>query len=442
MDAFFAMIMTNLEKRSIYSNDDTLKVRVRSKINLRNLGILLLVLNFIVISDDTTLFGNNIDERFITFKYIYIIGTAVVLFFSACLKGTIKRNSQIVVPMMLFTLCIGLSMLVNNDFRFGYIYKLALIIYGVSIALNFDIKLIAYFFHKIVLFLAAISLLGFLIHLTIPSVLTRLPIITNRANNSFYTIYVYNALTYSYRNVIRNYGIFREPGVYQMYLIMAVLFQTYVLNDRKVLNYIILFGTIFTTLSTTGYIAMLVCFILILKKRDLLNNNKKFVFLAIGIFVVAYLFLNTDLLSFSETGVTSVFGKLFDSQRRTTVSRFASIVVNLKMFAQNPIFGIGLTRIDNQFPEYTYSLFGVYTPHNTNTIFIQFAAHGFIYGCIWVYAFYRASKQISLNNYLYVFLVLMILFFTENLTYSGFASLFLAYGFLNRKYKDGESIEL
>ena len=63
-----------------------------------------------------------------------------------------------------------------------------------------------------------------------------------------------------------------------------------------------------------------------------------------GTAIFVYLLLFTDLLF--SSGYGSVFGKLTNLTRGTTSARVASVIVNIKLFLTSPVWGVGLSSLD------------------------------------------------------------------------------------------------
>lgn len=388
----------------------------------------LLIFIFIIVSDDTLLFGTNSNKIFITFKFLYIITGAIILLLMNLRKGLKIKHLEIFGYSGLI-ISILMSMAVNNDFRLGYFYKVCLLIYAFSIVKLIDFKEFVCIFNKIITFFALVSIFGYLIVLLYKEALIIFPIISNTAQNLFYFAGVFVSPISSYSKYIRNYGIFREPGVYQMYLIMALIFQNFVPKENSLFTYVILIFAVITTMSTTGYIALAIVLFLIFTNDRGLSYKRKSLLLFMVFAGILILLFYTDIFSLSsEKMYDSVFGKLRYIGRSTTIARFGSITENIKITFENPLFGAGITSLDALFPQYTAERYGISSVHNTNTFLIQFASHGIIYGLLWVFVYLRFSLVLNRKNALIIFLIILILYIGENLTYSGFASLFLAYG--------------
>lgn len=405
--------------------------------NKGNWKKILFFLIFIVVSDDTLFFGTAKNGTFITFKYIVIISLTLVMTIKYVLLQR-QYNSLSFLYIIALDLLLLISSFFNDDLRNGVFYKIALIFLAFSITRKMSLHEFAYYFEKIIYFFACFSLIGMALGLFGKGILSLLPVFLNSADNAFY-----NALVFCVpvtNSVVRNYGIFREPGVYQMYIIWAMVFQVGILKNAKTSRMVVYILALLTTYSTTGYFALGLVIILFLLSRE--ENNGRTYKTVLGITVCIFCvcaFVSPDLFDvLSDT----VFGKLSNMSRHTTIARVGSITVNAKIFFDNILFGVGLTRLSELFPVYCRDLYGFASVHNTNTILIQFSTHGIFYGLLWTLGYIRLSWKLgsdTLSRMIY-FGIFVILFVGENLSFSTITYILLIYGMQIVVNRDEESM--
>ena len=233
---------------------------------------------------------------------------------------------------------------------------------------------------------------------------------------------------------VRNYGIFREPGVYQMFLMLGLLFYTYYGREFKIYRFFIYIVAVVLTYSTTGYIALIIYLTLYLIKdpRKISGKKKKLVTVILISVGLILLLLKTDLLS--ADGM--IFDKFGNTRRYTTVARFASISANIKMWLQAPILGNGLSYVGDTFPELSRMEYGYASTHNTNTLLCELATYGILYTAIFVVGYIRLVKVISERRIEHGLIggVLLVLMFGEKLTFSPIIYVLMFYGLSNRNY--------
>ena len=231
-------------------------------------------------------------------------------------------------------------------------------------------------------------------------------------------------------SVTRLFGPFREPGVFQMFLIMGLMTHWLQSNIIKGLRISIYIVAILLTFSTTGYIALA---ILIVGCRLSRSNNglKGNILYILILFVFLAIYLYTDVLSAEG----QVFGKL-NEENASTVARFGSIMGNLHIFSSSPFFGVGILSVDELFDHYISGNYSFFTASNTNTILIQFSTFGLFFGLLWSYGFCRFWSYLSsklLPSILFVVLGI-VLFSGENLTENILTYIIIGYGLLNPRH--------
>lgn len=199
-------------------------------------------------------------------------------------------------------------------------------------------------FVKTTVFLSVISLIFFLISQSpLSGILTQL-LIPNYApcwtGNISYGRFLYHYMP----GYTRNVGLYTEPGVFQLFLNLAlfcVLFWAERCNveGKKRIKYAaILIVTIISAMSTAGYLTMFIIlsgFVLAMKnKLSTKNILLLLVFFLVGaIFTQTELFVNTfiDKMQFSiQSGFSQGTGN----------ARFASVLIDLE-YIKNNIWGYG-----------------------------------------------------------------------------------------------------
>ena len=242
--------------------------------------------------------------------------------------------------------------------------------------------------------------------------------------------------------LIRSFGIFWEPGVFQMYLNLAIAYELFCKKKIRWKSVILLTVAVFMTFSTTGFIVLAWLFAVYF-----LFGKKEQVTVKSAVAVVGLLALVIGsfwLIDYSYIGDT-VLGKLANEDSGSTLARSASVFVNLEIFFDHPIFGVGMDGIGEEFIQRSYLMYGRATVHNTNTLLYPFAAHGIFYGGLYLAGTCLFVKHLSTKRLvqfaLIVFLVLM--YIGENLRYSMLPLILIFYGFAyapSPKTTEGEAV--
>lgn len=191
---------------------------------------------------------------------------------------------------------------------------------------------------KVVVFLAAISLFGYLtdmLHL-FEGLVTRLPQVGR---------FGYEGVLYLFRHAFhpyRNNSIFFEPGAYQGFLNAALFLiafaKTEIENRKKLVYSIVLLVALVTTFSTTGFVIFSVGFILFLFKSNIVSFYGKTVLVALIFAVVGSLsaqFHSTFVLKLSEYMDPSESRRGYSAAGRSFGAQ-----TDLKLFREN-VFGMG-----------------------------------------------------------------------------------------------------
>ena len=97
----------------------------------------------------------------------------------------------------------------------------------------------------------------------------------NTSGMSFYNLFiVVIPKIYYYSSImVRNFGLFREPGVYQMYIILALIIQLFIFSKPNLKITIMYILVLISTFSTTGYIALLLLLGTYMVKRNKNRND-------------------------------------------------------------------------------------------------------------------------------------------------------------------------
>ena len=238
----------------------------------------------------------------------------------------------------------------------------------------------------------------------------------------FYNFGFAYAVTWEYWN--RNFGIFREPGVYQFFVLLALYLNNYRVDWDKawkmwVCN-VTLAITMFTTFAIGGF-AELGLFVLFFYFDRKLYREKW------GRIVgIAAVFAVTGLLGYIIYRMKqpyfehSIFYEFYDMFLRlftksdSAVERADAIWVNLQIFFRNPLLGDTIANV----------LHG--TNHNTSSTLLLYAILGIAGGTLnvaaWVALAWKRERALAGN--LILLLILFMSFNTQNLVANVFFWLF------------------
>lgn len=222
----------------------------------------------------------------------------------------------------------------------------------------------------------------------------------------------------------RNCGIFREPGVYQFFVLLAVYLNNYWVDwDRQwklwLCNVTLAF-TMLTTFAIGGFAEMglFIVFVYFDKKwyREKWGKIAGISFTAAMIAVIGYVvyrvlytfFENTILYEFYD-----MFIRLFTKSDSST-DRWDAIVTNLRFIRESPLVGNPVAQV----------LHG--TEHNTSSTLLLYAILGIVGGTVnvaaWIALLWKRERKIIGNLILMV--TMFMSFNTQNLVANVFFWLF------------------
>lgn len=394
-------------------------------------AVLLYIILFF--SNDTYLFGTNVNEARISLaRYLLIFFCGVLIYrMGGLIKYSINKG-KIVGFLLIFISYIIVARL-NDEVTNRVVIKLLYMLVAILICMTFEFTRFSKAYRQCLYFISICAISFSLIGYLVPSLIRNLPYITNTVGIRIYTCGLsgINEVSLS-SNFIRAQGIFWEPGVFQMYVNLALCFELY-LSERptrkRVWVYII---AVFFSFSTTGFIVtswIILCYLL-LKKSNITQKYSGRSVLLVFVFVT----LGFLLLQVTEVGVL-VFDKIINpTVSGTTMVRVAGVVTNIEIALAHPWHGIGMENIQDEFLKLTMAsqiILG-FTRQNTNTLLYQYAAHGIPYGILFTLGTYKFANLLSRGEKLIklsVFIMIVMLYIGENLQYSELPYIIIFYGY-------------
>lgn len=239
---------------------------------------------------------------------------------------------------VLLVACVILSVIANSDYESYLAYaRLLLIIalaFGSSLLLANEV--IAETFVKFVVGLAGVSIIffytGFL-----------------EGNAGLFPVLEFadrlyvNAFVYLFHDNadIRNLGIFIEPGLYQIYLNMALFILLFGGGGHRHEKpaILVLLVTLYSTHSTTGYIVglLIISGHLIVSNK---NKNKKSMFFSVS--KVLMVLLALGLASMQGFFQKNIDEKFSGKKSMSYVYRINASLADLQIISENPLTGAGI----------------------------------------------------------------------------------------------------
>ena len=395
----------------------------------------MLLFSLIYISNDTILFGTNQNDRYIHFHYAMLsfIAAGALLY---VLFKQIKFSRQRLIVVLSF-ICLSLmSGLMNRDFNIKYIYEIFLICFALIYVSIVSFDQFVDDFIKVILLFSVSSLGVYLVSVLWRSMLQGLPIVTNTAWMRFHNAWISLVpVDENYISIYRNYGIFREPGVFQFFLNLALILLLF-RNSQIYTNLkwmCVLIITVLSTISTAGYIVMAILLVTYLGSNSHSKKTRLIVMSIVFSAMLAMVYVDSTEVMFSKIG---------NEDNISWISRISAITANLSIAAEHPFWGAGWDNIKIEFAMTVANQYRVNEYHNTNTFFKILAVHGIPFFFVWVVGMWRFVRVINLNRVIsFVLFVAMFLSLSnEDMTFNVITWIMVLYGWgkwerLGRKYE-------
>ena len=299
-------------------------------------------------------------------NFVLVFDVMLLSFLLASIYQKIVRQHLAAVGyFLLLTFVVMLSTIANADLSslLTYARLILMLLLSMAVALALDKEKILSVFVKTVVVIAAFSVLFFYTGL-VEQYAWMFPVIEFNDNN-----YV-NAFVYLHFNSVepRNFGIFIEPGLYQIYLNMALFVLVYAKKPIRY-RYVwigVLLAALFSTNSTTGFILALVIF----AGYAFINERNKYKAVLVPV-RIAIVFILIGLVVGSEFFTENIKEKFLFANRLSFMTRLNSTLIDLELVIRNPFFGVGVGNYESNIR--AYDAVGLVIDAATNT-FSQLAA--------------------------------------------------------------------
>ena len=317
------------------------------------------------------------------------------------------------------TVIVLLPMLVKRDWQRMYFSILICIYFAVFLSFFLSYREAARYYVGILSVLGVWSILALWVlrPLLVDTGIWIPPVFENQLGVVFYNF----GLSFVSDNYVktRNFGIFREPGVYQFFLILALYLNNFTVQWKRQrtlwLHNLILAAAMLTTLSTAGVAALALFAVVVFLEKKLYRN--KWVWL--GILVIAIVLAVIVAVIVAEQGelywelYSMVLGK-FQPGEDSAVERLDAVFADQRIFLRHPLVGDKLSEV-------LYS-----AANNTTSTLILYAGLGILGGTLnvaaWIALVWEKKRSVWAN--LALLAVLFLSFNTQNLIADVFFWLF------------------
>lgn len=299
-------------------------------------------------------------------NYLLIFDVVLVTFLLASsYREIVRLHLNALGYFLMLVFVVLLSTIANTDFSslLTYARLILMLLLAMGVALTLDRGGVYRVFVKTVVVIAAFSVLFFYSGF-VEKYAGLFPII--EFNEKDYS----NAFVYVHFESVepRNFGIYFEPGLFQIYLNTAIYILIYA-KQKIPYRYVwvgVLLAALLPTNSTTGFIlAMIILAGYAIKNQNgphrIILNPLKFVLVFSGLVLAASSAVFTD----------NIEEKFLGRNQLSFITRINSTLIDWELVTANPVFGVGVGSYESKISEYDAS--GLVIDSATNT-FSQLAA--------------------------------------------------------------------
>lgn len=382
-----------------------------------NKVLYLLIFSLILISDDTFLFGTSGLPGIETFKYAYLFIITCILAFHCKLSHT--QLCYIALFLVLF----NLSSIFNGSGISGGPFLLCCVITcGYAISNILSLKGFSRIFSDIIYVINIYSMLVWAM-----AIIGIAPLSMSENVAGAPILKSFGCIFFDYKIALRNSAIFREPGMYMIFISFAYILEAFVLKKNVTGNRLLVYCiSIFSTFSTAGYIIFFLLYLISI--LNLKNFSWKKILSTIIIVAVIIFLMGTD---YSEI----VFGKLEKGEESASyLGRISSITIPLEMIWTHPILGCGISDFSDLYRSIAIRQYGIdIKPEGmaTNTILNASSVFGIWFGIFLLWGFWKFSQKLRLSKILKlaIYICFILALSNEVIMYSTFTYWFIGYGF-------------
>lgn len=168
------------------------------------------------------------------------------------------------------------------------------------------------------------------------------------------------------KSITRNSGPFWEPGIFQIYIVIALYFALFLFKDKHgkfPLQYVLIYGiTILTTISTTGYLIM--GGLLLWKYVSITRANRKMQVKVTMFFLIPAVSLVVSAIILSTPAVA----KKFQPNNGSLIIRSSEVAETIPIIRDSGMFGKGANTIARQSLMIRHGIGGVGGDGTTNSV--------------------------------------------------------------------------
>ena len=353
--------------------------------------------------------------QFLSLGIIGLLGIAFLTYHRKQL-GSILRDPRMVLILLALAVTL-LPMVAKRDWQLMYFSIILGMLFAVFLSYFAKVEEVARWYVVTMCILGIWSILtAYVLRIPVDRGLISMTPVTNSIDVVFYN-FVFSIVPDTYvKN--RNFGIFREPGVYQFFLLLALYLNNCVISwdkERKLWTANCVLGlTMVTTFATGGMIEMCLLFAVLFFDKKWYRN--KWILLGLGVLCVLAGLAVGYLVSVKNDMYYALYDMVtkFTRNPESVGSRFGSIGLGVQTFFRSPLVGESVNSVLHAMVD------------NTSSTLILYNIFGVLGGTLnvagWVALVWKKEQKLLVNLALLV--ILFMAFNTQNLTWNLFFWLF------------------
>lgn len=348
-----------------------------------------------------------------------LIGAAGIVFV-AVNRHALKRIflDRRMLAVILSTIVILVPMLVKRDWQLMYFSILLGLYFAIFLTYFVSYQEVAKYYVVMMAVLGAWSVLAtYLFRIFVDRGIIAVP----KAYNPIGVLFHNFGLSFVSDSFVknRNFGIFREPGVYQFFILLGLYLNNYTVSWKKAGQMWAVNGvlavTMLTTFATGGVIEMgLFAVVMFFDKKMYRNKRARWIAAALVLAVLAVLVVSALQKNTLYRELYAMIVTKFSNREDSVTERAEAIFTDIRIFLRRPIFGEKLSAVLHA------------VNNNTTSTLILYAVFGVVGGTLnvaaWIALVWQKERKVWANLALLV--ILFMSFNTENLTWDIFFWLF------------------
>lgn len=263
------------------------------------------------------------------------------------LIGKINICTLVFVVTVLFSF---ITILVNKDFQSigSYAWNIGTIVFAFAFTKKYTFEKFVNVFEKALVFFSLVAVVIYIVRLVVGFPFSVLSFTSNNGVN--YSNYFFLAFDYPEGiDTTRMISVFWEPGLYSTFLSFALMIEIAYRKKMNVFNCILFVCCILLSKSSFGYLSLIFLFFTFLIRIFKKSLVKKIIVCVIFVAcVLLCIFFVDDIAKILPTS----FSKLVDPLTSSVRDRIYSPQVNIEIYKQNYIFGVGITKHGLQYASY------------------------------------------------------------------------------------------